>query len=205
VRAAGTGHRRSGVALVSAALTSILLGAIVVTVHERLGGDWLGLARHPRAQAPVVPADDPAIVATGAAIYAQHCAACHGTDLQGQTNWWKPMADGTLPAPPHDATGHTWQHADAELYELTANGLANVAPPGYRSAMPAFAGTLDADQIHAVIAFIKSRWPAGVRAYQAAQNPGGPALVDLPGDWTYPPSCDLRFGDTAGKARRAGG
>jgi len=99
-----------------------------------------------------------------------------------------------LPAPPHDATGHTWQHSDAALYDLTANGLANVAPPGYRSAMPAFAGTLDPGQIHAVIAYIKSRWPAGVRAYQAAQNPGGPSLADLPGDWTYPPSCDLRFG-----------
>jgi hypothetical protein len=24
--------------------------------------------------------------------------------------------DGKLPAPPHDASGHTWHHADAQLF-----------------------------------------------------------------------------------------
>jgi S-disulfanyl-L-cysteine oxidoreductase SoxD len=55
-------------------------------------------------------------------------------------------------------------------------------------------GTLNDDQILAVLAFIKSTWPPGVRAYQAAQNPGGPSLADLPGDWSFPPSCGYHFG-----------
>jgi hypothetical protein len=109
--------------------------------------------------------------------------------LEGQARWWEPGVDGVLPAPPHDPTGHTWQHSDAELTELIAHSVAAFAPEGYRTGMPAFAGTLSPGQIEAVIAYIKSTWPAGIRAYQAAQNPGGPTLASLGGDWVFPPSC----------------
>ena len=44
-------------------------------------------------------------LAAGAALYAQHCAACHGTELEGQPDWRSPGPDGILPAPPHDASG----------------------------------------------------------------------------------------------------
>ena len=96
-----------------------------------------------------------------------------------------------LPAPPHDASGHTWQHPDAELYELIAHSVSGVAPPGYRTAMPAYEGQLTPAEIRAVIASIKAQWPPGVRAYQEAQNPGGTPLADLPGDWTFPTTCDI--------------
>ena len=56
-------------------------------------------------------ATDPELVALGASVYAQHCAACHGRELEGEPNWRRRKADGTLPAPPHDATGHTWHHS----------------------------------------------------------------------------------------------
>ena len=131
----------------------------------------------------------PARVAAGARVYAAECASCHGASLQGQLHWWEPGADGMLPAPPHDASGHTWQHADAQLTELVAHGVASFAPPGYRSAMPAYADRLSPAQIADVIAFIKSTWPAPQRAWQAAQNPGGSGLADLPGDWVFPPIC----------------
>ena len=127
----------------------------------------------------------------GESIYAQHCASCHGARLEGQAGWRAPGPDGLLPAPPHDAGGHTWQHSDARLFELIAHSMESVAPPGYRTAMPAFAATLSAEQIRAVIAFMKSQWPPGIRAYQAAQNPGGPPLAGLPGDWSFPPTCAL--------------
>ena len=133
--------------------------------------------------------DDPAAVSRGRRTYAAECASCHGAALQGQPAWWQPGADGMLPAPPHDATGHTWQHSDAELTELVAHGVAAFAAPGYRSAMPAYAGRLPAPAIQDVIAYIKSTWPPGQRAWQAAQNPGGPALADLPGDWVFPSTC----------------
>ena len=37
----------------------------------------------------------------------QNCASCHGDNLQGQPNWQQANADGSYPAPPHDASGHT--------------------------------------------------------------------------------------------------
>ena len=44
--------------------------------------------------------------------------------------------------------------------------MAWVGGPGYQSDMPAFAGVLSDQEINAVIAFIKSRWPEPVRAQQ---------------------------------------
>jgi mono/diheme cytochrome c family protein len=145
------------------------------------------------AGVPGLPADDKAEIAEGARLYADHCATCHGAHLEGQPDWQRPGPDGLLPAPPHDPTGHTWQHSDRELYALVAQGPLPFAAKGYRTAMPAFAGQLGDHQIRATIAFIKSTWPAGVRAYQMTQNPGGPSLDSLPGDWQFPPSCSFHF------------
>jgi mono/diheme cytochrome c family protein len=73
-----------------------------------------------------------------------------------------------LPAPPHDASGHTWHHPDDVLFGITKRGLAPYAPPGYVSDMPAFGGTLSDDEIRAVLAYIKSQWPPQIRARQKA-------------------------------------
>ncbi|HYD63990.1 cytochrome c [Azospirillum sp.] len=116
------------------------------------------------------PAPDPgdaALVALGRDVYAAHCASCHGTALEGQPNWRERKPDGMLPAPPHDPSGHTWHHADAQLLAMVRDGLAPFAPPGYRGEMPAFADVLSAREIAAVVAFIKSTWPADVRERQA--------------------------------------
>jgi mono/diheme cytochrome c family protein len=128
-------------------------------------------------------------LAEGARVYAADCASCHGARLEGQPNWWRPGPDGMLPAPPHDASGHTWQHTDAELYDLIAHSVVNVAPKSYRTAMPAYAGTLGPADIRAVIDFIKSQWPPGVRAYQASLNAGKPDYASLGPDWVFPPTC----------------
>ena len=109
----------------------------------------------------------------------QACRAAKGAKLERQLCWWEPGADGLLPAPPHDATGHSWQHSDAMLVRLVAEGPAVLAAPGCRSAMPAYPGRLPPSDIAAVVAYIKSAWPPGVRAYQATLNPGGPSLAGL--------------------------
>ena len=67
-------------------------------------------------------ASDPEMVALGAGVYAEHCASCHGERLEGEPNWRQRKADGTLPAPPHDATGHTWHHSDDFLFRFTRDG-----------------------------------------------------------------------------------
>ena len=109
--------------------------------------------------------DDDDVVAVGERIYAETCAACHGASLEGQPDWQSRGTDGLMPAPPHDATGHTWHHDDATLFTLTKHGLAGVlgddAPD---SAMPAYDGVLTDDEIIAVLSYIKSTWPADVRA-----------------------------------------
>ena len=106
-------------------------------------------------------------VALGAAVYRDHCASCHGANLEGQPDWMARKPDGRLPAPPHDATGHTWHHADEQLFRMTKKGMVPpLAPPGYESDMPAFEGTLTDAQIWAVLAYIKSRWPPEIRARQ---------------------------------------
>ncbi|MBB3007376.1 c-type cytochrome [Cupriavidus alkaliphilus] len=73
-----------------------------------------------------------------------------------------------MPAPPHDASGHTWHHPDAVLFAITKNGLVAgvTAPEGYVSDMPAFGQLLSDQDIVAVLAHIKSTWPRKMAAAQ---------------------------------------
>ena len=97
------------------------------------------------------------------------------------------------PAPPLSADGHAWRHSDAELAAIVAHGAGGGAVPGGApGGMPAFADRLGSDEIGAVLAHVKSRWPAGTRAYQAALNQGGgETLAGLLRDptWTFPGEC----------------
>jgi len=99
-------------------------------------------------------------VALGAKVYAQHCAACHGARLEGQPNWRSRLANGRMPAPPHDESGHTWHHTEEVLFGITKEGLVpgKYAPPGYTSDMPGFGGVLSDGEIWAALAYIKSHW-----------------------------------------------
>lgn len=105
-------------------------------------------------------------IALGKALYAENCASCHGVRLEGQPDWRSPRADGRLPAPPHDATGHTWHHADAQLLAIIRRGTAAVVGGGYESDMPGFAGILSDAESAAVLDFIKSTWPQPEADYQ---------------------------------------
>lgn len=118
--------------------------------------------REPAAASLLSP-DDAAVVALGQEVYAAYCAACHGAELEGQPNWRARRPDGLLPAPPHDASGHTWHHPGDHLIRLTKYGPQVFAGPGYRSEMPAFDGILSDAEIVAVLSFIKSTWPPEIR------------------------------------------
>ena len=115
-----------------------------------------------------IDATDATSVAQGRKIYAQQCAACHGANLEGQPNWRERLPSGRMPAPPHDASGHTWHHPDAVLFAITKNGLVAgvTAPEGYVSDMPAFGQSLSDEDIVAVLAYIKSTWPQKMAAAQ---------------------------------------
>lgn len=106
-------------------------------------------------------------IALGKTIYAEYCASCHGANLEGQQDWRERKPDGKMPAPPHDATGHTWHHPDDVLFGITKKGIVAFAPPGYESDMPAFGDVLTDEQIWAVLSFLKSSWPPEIQARQA--------------------------------------
>src|SRR5712691_1553592 len=93
------------------AATALLVAgslALLIASDEPTKLDWSG----------------PSLVARGKAIYADHCASCHGGTLEGQPDWRKRLLNGHLPAPPHDATGHTWHHAGNQLFDMVKNGTA---------------------------------------------------------------------------------
>ena len=112
----------------------------------------------------------PKVVAVGGKIYKQHCASCHGVDLEGEENWRSPKASGRLPAPPHSEKGHTWHHADTALFELTKYGLQKFAGESYESDMPAYKDILSDHEIVAVLSYIKSRWPSDIQEYHDHLN-----------------------------------
>ena len=109
-------------------------------------------------------------LAQGAGLYAEHCASCHGAELEGAPDWRQRGEDGLYPAPPHDATGHTWHHGDQMLFDYTKLGgeglLAARGITNFESGMPGFAEILTDNEIRNVLAFIKSTWPEPLRQHQ---------------------------------------
>lgn len=144
-----------------------------------------------QSQGHFADAEDSALVREGRELYRAHCARCHGRRLEGQALWQLQDRFAHQRAPAHDETGHTWQHSDEELFQITATGRLPGMPEDAHSWMPAFAGVLDEQQILAVLAYIKARWSLGIRVSHAMLNPdfaGMPANADsVP--WTLPPNC----------------
>lgn len=118
-------------------------------------------------------AENAETIALGRTIYETQCAACHGAQLEGQPDWQMPLPSGRLPAPPHDATGHTWHHPDDILFRIVKEGTAAIVGGGYESDMPGFADVLSDAEIRAVLAYIKSTWPERERSYQAETSARG--------------------------------
>jgi mono/diheme cytochrome c family protein len=132
--------------------------AVVLLVAGSLSG-WA--TDEPTKPAP----NDASLVARGKIVYVEQCASCHGENLQGQPNWRHRLPNGRMPAPPHDATGHTWHHSDNQLFDMTKLGPGALVP-GYQSDMPGFQEKLSDADIWAVLSYIESTWPANIRERQ---------------------------------------
>lgn len=146
-------RNRIGVGILAASF-AFLVGAII---FARLSGER-----------SLADPENTSQVARGKPVYDRHCAACHGARLEGQPNWQDKLPSGRMPAPPHDALGHTWHHPDSVLFGITKHGLVpgKYAPPSYQSDMPAFGGQLSDEEIWAVLAYIKSSWPKDIQRAQ---------------------------------------
>ena len=120
-----------------------------------------------------LPAAADAEVRDGRDLYVEHCASCHGAELQGQPEWRSPDEVGLYPAPPHDETGHTWHHDDAMLTDYITRGGQAVLDDmnvSFTSGMPGFGSVLTDSDIAAILDYIKSTWPDRIRATQAQRS-----------------------------------
>ncbi len=120
----------------------------------------------------VLDVNDVTKVTLGKKVYGQHCASCHGVNLEGQPNWKQPGADGRLPAPPHDKSGHTWHHPDSYLIHVVKEGLIPGVdkPIDYQNNMPAFGQVLSDIEVIAVLTYIKSTWSIDYQEWQEETN-----------------------------------
>ena len=112
------------------------------------------------------------LVSLGKKVYDQHCAACHGANLEGQPNWKELGPDGRLPAPPHDESGHTWHHPDKYLIHVVKEGIVagEDKPIGYQNNMPVFGKILSDKEIVASLTYIKSTWSLDYQEWQEETN-----------------------------------
>ncbi|MEG3619374.1 cytochrome c [Magnetovibrio sp. PR-2] len=109
-------------------------------------------------------------LAAGEAIYQEHCAQCHGPDLQGQPNWQVQNADGTVPAAPLNGEGRAWKLSDDLLFRSIKLGGTSIVPSNFPSNMPSFQEHLTDEQIWIVLRYIKNRWTPMARARQERMN-----------------------------------
>lgn len=104
----------------------------------------------------------------GTALYARHCAECHGPRGEGQ--------DPRLPlgvvepgapmlAPALNATGHCTDHSPGELVAIIRDGG---LVPG--SPMPAWGAALNEEELRALTGYIYTLWPLPVRRTYRARH-----------------------------------
>lgn len=87
----------------------------------------------------------------GESLYQANCLVCHG-DREGK--------GATAGASPHNETGHTWHHPDAQLKEWVLNGRLFLG-------MPAFKDKLTEADVEAVLVYLKTWWTPEQRESQA--------------------------------------
>jgi mono/diheme cytochrome c family protein len=126
------------------------------------------------AHEPSASAEQGDLIRAGRAIYQQNCASCHGVHGEGEPNWQHPDALGEMPAPPHNAKGHTWKHSDDMLYRLVHDGWRDPFNKTTRLTMPPFGAKLTALEIRSVIEYLKTMWTPEQRDFQRAESRQSP-------------------------------
>lgn len=104
-------------------------------------------------QAGTPPSRSP--VEIGERLYQANCQSCHGGATGGKLR--------DIP-PPHNANGHTWEHADQLLTKIILEGFADPQQP---QQMPAFKGKLTNEAVQAILTYINTWWTEEQRQFQA--------------------------------------
>lgn len=141
-----------------------LAAAIVIGAGITMGSIYV--ERWSADTATAADFTNPAQVALGHSLYDQHCAFCHGADLAGRDGWDGDYPNGGRPPLPLDGSGATWRMADRDIFDVIKFGGQPFSPPTYKNDMPGFEGRLSDADLWAIVAFVKSRWPAEAREKQ---------------------------------------
>ena len=125
--------------------------------------------------------DDQTIETTaqpGELNYNLYCAHCHGYDGEGQlaTTVENTRSLGMKTVPPHNADGHTWEHASPLLVDAILNGIDN---PLNHYVMSGFSHALNEQDALDIIDYIRQWWTEDQREYQQEVTRN---YVDVNGD-----------------------
>ena len=96
------------------------------------------------------PASSDLTISQAADLYNNHCSKCHGMKGEGGKG-------SSL-----DSSSHAWHHPDGQLYDFIYLGKW-----GPVEKMPAFKDTLKAEEIEAIMTFIKTFWNEKQREVQS--------------------------------------
>jgi mono/diheme cytochrome c family protein len=120
-------------------------GAVIVGLVVVIAGAGKKSGQAPFVQNPV-PADTRS-VESGKALYADHCAQCHGSTGHGDG-----PAAAALNPKPFDLTVHVGLHPDSQLFYWISNGIP-------RTGMPAWKGQLNETQRWDLLNYLRTLSP----------------------------------------------
>jgi mono/diheme cytochrome c family protein len=118
----------------------------------------------PARRSSAKPVMDTARLQRGQALYADHCAACHGKSGEGGRT-----AQGLWAVPALAGNRLLVQEPATNLVRLVALGGFGVETQGHQRpfSMPGFAFTLSDEQIADIVTFLRSSWGAGAAGLSA--------------------------------------
>jgi mono/diheme cytochrome c family protein len=109
---------------------------------------------------------DPAAVARGAKLYADHCLSCHRKDGVGEPRVpWSIRRPDLIEAMPLNETSHAWHHGDEQLMSMILEGTQRS-----RLRMPVFRDVLSTEDAADLVAYIKSLWSKRILACQGPDH-----------------------------------
>jgi len=105
---------------------------------------------------------------TGAQLFAQHCASCHGQKGVGQDTQ-RPkgglLDNDSFLAPALNGTGHGWHHKTEDLFNTIKYG--SMEPT---SSMKGFKEQLTDEDISKIIVYFQSLWPTEIKQMYDQRN-----------------------------------
>lgn len=112
-----------------------------------------------------------ALIRQGRAVFAEHCASCHGSRFDGRLKAGVPDDVTAGNRPPFDPALHTWRLSDTLLIGIARSDVPQGAPVGLPIRMPDQRNILTWSEIEAVMAYVNLVRPERVRRFQLEDTP----------------------------------